>query len=81
MRVTQMADKFMVIGASIVMLAAGGAVIEGLHWAFFEPKPIGAWIAVLAAAAGLVKWLHWELYGRPEEPSEGEKKYAAWFDA
>ena len=57
----------MMIGAWILILAAFGAVIEVLHWAFFETKPILAWIAVLAATAGLIKWLHWEVYGRPEE--------------
>jgi hypothetical protein len=67
--------RFIVIG----ILA--GVAIEGLHWAFFEPKATGAWIAVVVASLGLIKWLHWELYGRPEEPSQDEKNYAAWFDA
>lgn len=58
-----------------------GVVIEGLHWAFFEPKAISAWIAVITATLVLIKWAHWELYGRPEEISQDEKDYAAWFDA
>jgi hypothetical protein len=70
-----------IIAAWIAALAVVGSLIEGLHWAFIEPKSIGAWIAVLASTTVLLKWLHWELYGRPEESSENEKKYAAWFDA
>ena len=70
-----------IIAVWIAALAAVAGLIEGLHWAFLEPKPISAWIAVTISTAGLIKWLHWELYGRPEEPSENEKKYAAWFDA
>ena len=70
----------MMIGAWIVILGAVGAVVEVLHWAFFEPKPVAVWIAVLAVAAALIKWLHWELYG-PEEMSKSEKDYEAWFDA
>jgi hypothetical protein len=65
----------------IVVGVLVGVVIEGLHWAFFEPKPISAWIAVVAATLALIKWAHWELDGRPEEPSQDEKDYAAWFDA
>jgi hypothetical protein len=81
MKIAEKIEDLKMIAAWIVYLAAAGALIEGLHWAFFEPKPVIAWIAVLASTAGLLKWAHWELYGRPEEPSEDEKKYAAWFDA
>ena len=63
------------------ILIATGAVIETLHWAFFGSKPVIEWAAFVAATAGVIKWLHWKLYLRPEEPSQDEKDYAAWFDA
>ena len=81
MKVSEKVEDLMMIGAWILILAVVVALIEVLHWAFFETKPILAWIAVLASSAGLIKWLHWELYGRPEEMSKSEKDYEAWFDA
>jgi len=77
----KLTENLKMIGVWIVIVSAVGAVIEVLHWAFFEPKPVIAWVAVFAAAVGLTKWVHWETYGRPEEPPEDEKKYAAWFEA
>lgn len=77
-----MKDKLRELIGIVMLGVAAGAVIEGLHWAFFAPKSIAAWITVIVAAAVLIKWLHWEIYSREYGPSQDEKDRAdAWGDA
>lgn len=65
----------------LVLIIGAGALIEVLHWAFFEPKPVAAWVGVVVVTALFAMWVRWQHVLDEREIEEERRKYEVWFDA